>query len=446
MPGDDSLLSARDAPLVSTSGASWRPLLSGAERDSALEAVDGLVASLAAADPDGDPSLSAGSAGLSVLFAQLARVGGKEHPRAVATRFLDDAIDVLSAAPLGPSLYAGFTGIAWAAELVGRLLDGHDEDPNEGIDDALLGLLARANWDNRSYDLIYGLTGLGVYAMERWPRPVAADSVAAVVDHLTRRARHDEHGTYWWTGPSLLLGPRREQYPAGGVDLGVAHGIAGVIPFLACARALGLAGTEADALLEGAVGWLLAHTVETEAGPTIPYFIADGTAPGPARSAWCYGDPGVAAALLVAGHEAQKPAWTQTATRLARRAAERPIAHTGVVDAGFCHGSAGLAHLFNRMHQMTGDQTLCEAARFWVDQTLDRCEASRRASSAGAAGDAPAPQPPWNRPGVLEGAAGVALVLLAASTPVEPVWDRMFLISPLGPRTEAVDAQSRHGR
>jgi lantibiotic biosynthesis protein len=425
--GDDPGMS--DAPSASAGGASWRPLLSGPVRDDALEAVDALATSVAAADARADPSLSSGSAGLSVFFAQLARVGAKEHAPAVARRYLDNAIDVLSSAPLGSSLYAGFTGIAWAAELIGRLLDGHDEDRNEGIDDALLRLLGRPNWENGPYDVIHGLTGIGVYAMERWPRPVAADCVAAVVDHLKRRARQDAQGTYWWTGPSLLLGPRRQLYPDGGVDLGVAHGIAGVIPFLASARALGVADASVDTMLDGTVGWLLEHAVETEAGPTMPYFVADGIAPGPARSAWCYGDPGVAAALLVAGHQAQKPGWTQAATRLALRAAERSPAETGVVDAGFCHGSAGLAHLFNRMHQMTGEPKLAEAARFWLDQTLDRC------ASPGAAGHAQGPQAPWMGPGLLEGAAGVALVLLAASTPVEPVWDRMFLVSPPGPAT-----------
>ena len=32
-------------------------------------------------------------------------------------------------------------------------------------------------------------------------------------------------------------------------------------------------------------------------------------------------------------------------------------------------------------------------------------------------------------PGLLTGAAGVALALLAACTPVEPAWDRMLLVS-----------------
>jgi len=34
-----------------------------------------------------------------------------------------------------------------------------------------------------------------------------------------------------------------------------------------------------------------------------------------------------------------------------------------------------------------------------------------------------------DQPGLLDGTPGVALVLLAASTPVEPAWDRLFLLS-----------------
>ncbi len=36
---------------------------------------------------------------------------------------------------------------------------------------------------------------------------------------------------------------------------------------------------------------------------------------------------------------------------------------------------------------------------------------------------------PWTGLDIVDGAAGVALVLLAAATPVEPSWDRMFLLS-----------------
>jgi lantibiotic modifying enzyme len=100
------------------------------------------------------------------------------------------------------------------------------------------------------------------------------------------------------------------------------------------------------------------------------------------------------------------------ATGLALRAAARPPDQAGVSDPGLCHGSAGLAHLFNRMYQVTAEPALAEAARFWGERTLELC--------ATAAPD---------HPGLLEGTAGIALALEALGTTAEPVWDQMLLIS-----------------
>ena len=209
----------------------------------------------------------------------------------------------------------------------------------------------------------------------------------------------------------------------------MAHGIAGVVPFLARVHRLGLAQQTVRPLLDGAVRWLLAHMADTASGPTVPYFVADSAEPGAARSGWCYGDPGVAAALLLAARDAGELAWAAAATGLAVRAAARPPGQTGVVDAGLCHGSAGLAHLFNQMYQMTAEPALADAARFWVERTLELCSA--KAPGRGVA-LTEAARPAWKGPGLLEGAAGVALAMEAAATTAEPVWDQMLLVSAAG--------------
>jgi class I lanthipeptide synthase len=466
------------------------PLLSGALREEALHLAGALARTLpaAAATSHRNPSLASGSAGLAVCVSQLARTRagqpgtggpGPGQPSAeTALTYLEDAVGVLATEPLTSSLYSGFTGIAWAVELVEQLLGPEGEDRNGDIDEALAGLLPRYPRD-APYDLINGLTGLGVYALARWPRPGAAPCLLGVVEQLARRACEDRDGVYWWT-PSSWRGLRGERYRPPGVDLGVAHGIAGVIPFLARVHRLGLARPVVRPLLDGAVRWLLAHLVDTESGPTVPYFVAEGVEPGPARSAWCYGDPGVALALLLAARDVGELDWATAATGLALRAAARPAGQTGVTDAGLCHGSAGLAHLFNRLYQLTAEQALADAARFWVERTLELCApsvpgesapktaphgaASPRTAAPGAAApgrvpltapaaspaasasasapaspaaSASAPASPaaaWPAcagPGLLEGTAGVALALEAAGTATEPAWDQMLLVSSL---------------
>ena len=414
----------------------WRPILSGTAARQALQAVDAIgesITSIAASPGDRGPSLGRGQAGLALLYTWLARTRRMPQADALARQCLDQAIEAVSTQAMNASLYGGFTGVAWAAELVDRLLNLDAEDRSEAVDDALLRLLSRADRSSAPYDLVVGLTGLGVYALQRCPRPVAIECLRRVVERLHEWARHDEHGLYWWTPPAEILDQEsRKQYPAGRADLGVAHGMAGAVALLGCICGAGVEQATARPLLEGAVSWLLAHSVPAGAGPTFPVWVAPAFQPLPARSAWCYGDPGIAAALLLAARGVGDAGWERAAVALACRAAKRPSSETGVVNANFCHGAAGLAHLYNRMYQATGEPDLGRAALYWLERTLGFYRRARDAGGSWVQGNwEPGQRERWTWTGVelVEGAAGVALVLLAAATSVEPTWDRMFLVS-----------------
>jgi lantibiotic modifying enzyme len=412
----------------------WRPILAGTTAQQALQAVDAIaesITSITSLPGERDPSLGRGQAGLALLYTWLTRTPRMPQADALARQCLDQAIEAVSTQAMNASLYGGFTGVAWAAELVDRLLDPDAEDRSEAVDDALLGLLSRADLWSAPYDLVVGLTGLGVYALQRYPRPVAIECLRRVVERLHECAQHDEHGLYWWTPPAEILDQEsRKQYPSGRADLGVAHGMAGAIALLGGICGAGVEQATARPLLEGAVRWLLAHSVPTEAGPTFPVWVAPGSKTSPARCAWCYGDPGIAAALLMAARGLGAAGCEQAAVALACRAAERPTAQTGVVDASFCHGAAGLAHIYNRMYQATGEPKLGRAAQYWLERTLDFYRLARDNGGSWVQGSKdPTRQEPWTGIDLVDGAAGVALVLLAAATPVEPTWDRMFLVS-----------------
>ena len=61
---------------------------------------------------------------------------------------------MLAAMPLTSSLYSGFTGVAWAVELVDGLLGGDGEDRNgdidEGADEAAAAVPGRTTWSTGS--------------------------------------------------------------------------------------------------------------------------------------------------------------------------------------------------------------------------------------------------------------------------------------------------------
>jgi hypothetical protein len=117
------------------------------------------------------------------------------------------------------------------------------------------------------------------------------------------------------------------------------------------------------------------------------------------------------------------------ALALVRKSAARPQRTCGVIDAGLCHGAAGLAHLFNRVHQASGDEALRSAARAWIGHTLDYRKPGQ--GSAGFLIYGPRPESPRELGWIaddsfLAGTAGIGLALLAAITPVEPRWDRVL--------------------
>jgi hypothetical protein len=388
----------------------WPPLLEGALAERARAVTDEIVA---ATHPDqlqvDDPALAMGAAGIALLHAYRAAADPRQGHEEAAQAWLDRAIDGVERLET-PSLYGGFSGVAWAAaHLDGRVVEWED-DPNQEIDEVLLGLLGRVPW-GWPYDLIVGTVGVGVYALERLPRPSAAALAARVLDQLEALAERVPEGLRWHTPHEHLPPIQRAGAPAGYYNLGLSHGVPGIVALLGALAAPAAPAelrARARPLLDGAVGWLRAQQRRAPGSRFSAWLVLPDCEAFDCRTAWCYGDPGVAAALVGAARGIDEPAWGAAALELARHAAARPPAESGVEDAALCHGAAGLGHVFHRLYRATGDPALGEAARRWLAAALEL------------------PRP--TAPGLLEGKAGLALALLAATTPVVPAWDRMLLI------------------
>jgi lantibiotic modifying enzyme len=377
-----------------------------------------------------EPSLAGGAAGMAVLYAYLAEAGLGRRYESASRRLLEEAGDAVGSITMAPSLYGGFAGVAWAMAHLERSSSGSNGGDSTGaVDEALRGYLNRRGWRS-DYDLVSGLVGFGVYALERLPDPTAVACLEGVVDRLGETAKRVADGVTWHTGPELLPLQQREQCPRGYYNFGLAHGVPGVIAVLGAACAVGVRRRKARQLLDGAVTWLLRQKRKDKKGSRFPAWVAPGGKSESCRSAWCYGDPGVAAALFCAARSAGESAWEREALEIARGAATRPPDEAGVVDAGLCHGAAGLGHVFNRMYQATGDETLRRAARFWFERTLAMRQPGSGVGGFPALSARDDGTKYWDDdPGLLTGAAGVALALLAATTSIEPAWDRMLLIS-----------------
>ena len=411
----------------------WWTLLDGGLAEQARKSVSEIALALRVETPGiYGPSYGSGEAGIALFYACLASTSGQDEHAEQAEIHLTRSIDWLMEASFPPGLFDGLAGIAWATQQVEILLRGSASPKlTEDVDDLLVEAARTSPWPSH-YDLIYGLVGLGCYALHHVDPDRSALLLGLVVERLEELAENGKPGFRWHTPPHLIKRDvDRRTHPGGFYNLGTAHGIGGVIGLLAAACGRPRTSPRAQTLLDGAVTWLLANKRLDDGGSVFGGFAQ--SQPASCRSAWCYGDPGLAWMLLWAARSAQREEWEAEALAIARRDARRPYEETGVSDSGVCHGAAGLGHMYNRLYHSTGDAELAEAARGWFRRALDLRKPG--IAPAGYACWLPEVKEWRGDASLLCGATGVGLALLSATSPVEPVWDRPLLISTPPPRS-----------
>jgi lantibiotic modifying enzyme len=279
--------------------------------------------------------------------------------------------------------------------------------------------------------------------LERLPEAIAAQHLERIVDSVDASAVTRADGLSWHTPPHWLVGWQRASAPSGYFNLGVSHGVPGLLVVLARIAHAGIATEKARRLVDGGVEWLLKQRRNDTPAHWFPSWITDDAIPDKASGLhWCYGGLGVGAALAAIAQLLQSSHWTEAALEILRSAASvRTMEEAGFVDAGLCHGASGCAHLFNRAFQTTGDPALAEAARHWFDVVLDLRKPGRGlggyeawSTPRGTKIDPFSPEKTATTEWVTEarwltGASGIGLALLASFSPLQPHWDRLLAIS-----------------
>ncbi|MCH9688477.1 MAG: lanthionine synthetase C family protein [Deltaproteobacteria bacterium] len=379
-----------------------------------------------------DASLPGGAAGFATFYAYLAQADPEHGDLEYVEHYLGTATEALVEHPMAIHLHGGFTGIAWAHCHLARCVDAVDfvdVDELASIDQAVLSVLSAPRWVG-DYDVVGGIVGLGVYGLERGDA-IGRSIVAEVVRHLATTATVDQHGARWITPAENLPPWQREYAPEGYVNLGLAHGVPGVIALLARAITDDIAVERARPLLDDAVRWLLAQRGEDRGTSVFPTWVVPGEGrPLRPRTAWCYGDAGVAIALAGAAAATADPRWRAAAMELTDAMIERAPTACRIYDASLCHGAVGMAHVLARLSRALGEPRYAEAARYWYGEVLDAHQPDRpRGGFPFATFDAQGERAWRDDPGLLTGAAGVGLGLLAAVSDHAPAWDRCLLMS-----------------
>ena len=408
--------------------SSWQPVVTGELARSATERALEVAERLRGRN-DAEPGLD-GSAGKAVLFGQLDRIAQDDGWDRPAHAALTDAVrGIESTGRNHPGLFVGHTGVAAAAAYLSRegtrygallaTLDARIAAVVAEQSDLFVEQPARQAFE--AFDLIYGLAGTNRYLLQRG-RPKLAGLVALC------DSGPDEPN--WFTPPEAI---RKETaiaqwYDDGVYNCGMAHGIAGPLAVLSIAFSQGYAVPRQAEAIARVAEWLTAQRADDEWGANWTSCVTrDGPPEMPSRSGWCYGSPGAARAFWLAGTALDDAELRELAIEAMAAVYRRPWSARQIEDSpGLCHGVAGLLQITLRFANDTSEPLFTEAAAELTERLL---ELYRPEIPTGYYSLSRATNSIFAHPGLLDGAAGVALALLAASTGTEPVWDQVLLLS-----------------
>ena len=302
--------------------------------------------------------------GIMLFLYHYARVMGDEEAgrkaEELTERFMERLPEVDSA-----SYCDGWAGILTCLDYLRRC--GYvDVETDEVMEDVERGMKVYTEQcpRRRMFELLYGSAGTGLYWLARGDREMTGRIVNAMYEC---KETDGMSGGYKWR-----LGSMRA---ADGLryNLSMSHGIVGALLFLL--RVVEKYNDEsAREMVEGGIRYLLSLKGDGTNGISLFPSVVDGDeylSRRNSRLGWCYGDLGCAYLLYEASCVCGRDNWREAAMEIYRHAAGRRTRETSlVVDAGLCHGAAGIAMMFDNIYGKTGDAAFRECAEYWMGQTL----------------------------------------------------------------------------
>jgi lantibiotic biosynthesis protein len=321
---------------------------------------------------------------------------------------------------IGAALSSGGAGLGFVA----NYLQQHgwiDFDTDEELFelDAYLADSALQQLDEDNTDPLHGALGILYYFTTRRQTPQINAWVNAIATKVVGKAIVTEAGH--WFKNSFWKEPN---HPVE-VNLSLSHGLCGILVVLLKAYPFLTDPGPVEKVIREGIRFILGHEtdfdLEKKHYSFFPgnYLLKDGRPERPTeRLAWCYGDLNEVLLLYRAGNVLKDAAYTAMADKVGfATLARNTLPLTFNEDLQFCHGSAGLAQFYKALYQETQHPVYWDRYEHWIKTTLDLvdpCMAENKFEKSPA--------------GLLEGWAGVGIVLCEYLADEPSEWGKVFML------------------
>ncbi|SFJ43436.1 lanthionine synthetase C family protein [Thermoflavimicrobium dichotomicum] len=391
-----------------------------------------------------DLSLGEGYPGICLFLGELDRLFpddgwdevGHNYMVAIQNSIHEYGIDSLS-------LWGGITGIAMAARALSRdgtrynnfisqLQEIYLENYRATLEYSMASLYKGSKVSD--YDTISGWSGIGRYLLFYKDQPAIRKSLEEILSYLVQLSQDREiNGQIvpgWYVPVENLFLHEREKFPNGYFNCGLSHGIPGPLALLALASLHGVEVSGQKEAIHKIAMWLLQWKQVDKYGLYWPNIISwEDHQSGVVnlsyhREAWCYGSPGVARSIWLAGEALNDDNFKRIAVEAYLATFHRPQEKWNIESPTFCHGLIGLVQLTQQMYVDSQREEFKIQRDQLIDRILDMYEEKAPFRFYDLLG-----QKKYIKGGLLEGVAGIGIVFSGLISECTPEWSSVFLIS-----------------
>lgn len=409
-----------------------------------------------------DLSLAAGFPSLLLFFAELDDLYPEENWDQISHQYvlkIKESIERQGVSSHGFSLFSGLTGICFAIQrasrkgtryqkllqiLQTRLIEGFRKTHLEPLNESLK---HSKPCHPSQYELIQGISGIGLYSLYNKNLDsfyLMTKEILRLLVALCRPITIEGHTVPGWYLPNEFLFNKfdKQAFPKGNFNLGLSHGIPGVLTLLSLALLQGIEVEGQKEAIELIVSWIQSkrknnngmvywgHCIKFEDEIKKNESNSENRSHTQNREAWCYGTPGVAQSIFLSGKALNNQELQQYAIDSLISIFQRPSHEWLLPGPTLCHGISGLFAITNYLAKAAGSHILNEKAQDLYENVLEHYHPDY---PLGFKDYDPGKQGEYvqiERAGLLEGTSGVLLALLSANNPI------LSLYLPFGMETE----------
>ena len=392
-----------------------------------LKIIKSIQKELMTSELSGNIGLHAGTSGIALFLAYYDRiVQKKDYLSQRVYNILAHNIELIDSGCRQHTICSGISGFGWLCEHLTKtgMLNREDVEFLDHFDDFLF-IKMMTDIKQGNYDYLHGAIGVGTYMLSRFDKQEIPMYIEMLLSELEKSGIPCDNNSIKWE--SVLNKDTGEK----GFNISLSHGMSSIAAFLIRLHQLNFETERVECLLTKTINYILSQSTYIEGN--ISYFPSyakeSSNGNNNSRLSWCYGDMGIALVTLRAARILKNEEWRKTSLRiLLHNSLRRDLKQNRIMDACLCHGSAGIAHIFENIYLNTFVKEFRETSDYWLDITMKMARHS----------DGFAGFKSWyteeyggykNADSLLEGIAGIGLVFLSHLEGNKMTWDECFLLS-----------------